>query len=286
MSGPLMSVVVPSFGHAGHIEEALRSVATQEGPSLECIVIDDASRDESAEIVARLFDDPSFADRFEGRLRLEVHASNRGAHAALNRGLELARGEWIALLNSDDAFGSGRLATLLQALTDRGSDLAFSRVVFVDESSRPCPASAESFGLRKHQDVIDRFPTIGFASLRGNAAVSTGNLVFSRKLYESIGPFAPLRYCHDWDFLLRALLKTEPLFVPLPLYRYRLHAANSFRTLEAEADRETEHVLRRYFDALRGGDLENEWAPSPEQWPGYFERFMGRHGFWRYWQEA
>jgi hypothetical protein len=116
--------------------------------------------------------------------------------------------------------------------------------------------------------------------------VSTGNLVFSRKLYESIGPFAPLRYCHDWDFLLRALVETEPLFVPLPLYRYRLHSANSFRTLGAEADRETEQVLRRYFDAMRAGGFENEWAPSPEQWPGYFERFMGMHGFWRYWQDA
>jgi glycosyltransferase involved in cell wall biosynthesis len=283
---PLMSVVVPSFGHAAHVEEALRSVAAQEGPSLECIVIDDASRDESVEIVTRLFDDPSFAERFEGRLRLEVHASNQGAHAALNRGLELARGDWIALLNSDDAFAPGRVGALLEALTGSGSELAFSRVVFVDEHSRLCPSSAESFRLRRHQDVIDRFPTVGFASLRGNAAVSTGNLVFSRRLYGAIGPFAPLRYCHDWDFLLRALVRTEPLYVPRPLYRYRLHATNSFRALEGEADAETEQVLRRYFAALRGGELENESAPSPEGWPGFFERFLGVHGFWRHWQEA
>jgi hypothetical protein len=37
---------------------------------------------------------------------------------------------------------------------------------------------------------------------------------------------------------------------------------------------------------MRAGGFENEWAPSPEQWPGYFERFMGMHGFWRYWQDA
>lgn len=286
MAARLVSVVVPSFEHAAHIEEALRSVAAQAGPPLECIVVDDASRDGSAEIVARLFDDPGFRARFEGRLRTEVHTSNRGAHAALNRGLELARGDWFAVLNSDDAFVPGRLESLLEALAASDSDLAFSRVGFMDERSRPCESSIDSFRLRRHQDVMERFPTIGFAALRGNAALSTGNLIFSRRLYETVGPFAPLRYCHDWDFLLRALVRTEPVYVPRPLYRYRLHPSNSFRALAGEAEMETEKVLRRYFAEVRAGELENERAPSPTGWPGVFERFMSAHGFWRYWQEA
>lgn len=284
MAGRLVSVIVPSFEHAAHIEEALRSVAAQAGPPLECIVVDDASRDESVEIVARLFEESDFTSRFEGRLRIDVQDSNRGAHAALNRGLELARGDWFALLNSDDAFAPGRLEAMLEALVGSGSDLAFSRVVFVDENSRPCRSSTDDFRLRRHQDVMERFPTTGFAALRGNAAVSTGNLVFSRRLYETVGPFAPLRYCHDWDFLLRALVRTEPVYVPRPLYRYRLHSANSFRALAGDAEAETEQVLRRYFAALRAGELENECAPSPAAWPGVFERFMTAHGFWRYWQ--
>jgi glycosyltransferase involved in cell wall biosynthesis len=284
MAGPsLVSVVVPSFEHALHVEEALRSVAAQEGPALELVVVDDASRDETAEVVRRTFADPAFAARFEGRLRIEVHPVNRGAHAALNRGLELARGDGLAILNSDDAYAPGRIAALLGALAESGSELAFSRVAFIDERSLPARASAETWDLRRHQDVIDRFPSVGFACLCGNAALSTGNLLFTRRLFETVGPFEPLRYCHDWDFLLRALVHTEPVFVRRALYRYRLHGSNSFRSLGEVADTETDRVLRRFFTRLREAPPSNELAPSPIGWPGIFERVMTDRGFWRHW---
>ena len=285
MSGDeLVSVVVPAFEHEAHVEEALRSVAAQEGVPLELIVVDDASSDGTVAVVERLFAEPGFAARFAGGLRLEVHPVNRGAHAALNHGLSLARGGLLAILNSDDAWAPGRLAGLRDALARTGAALAFSRVAFVDAASRPAPPSEETFRLRRHQDVIDGAPSVSFACLSGNAALTTGNFFFTRALWEQVGPFAPLRYCHDWDFLLRAVLHTEPVFVRRPLYRYRLHGANSFRALAGVAEAETEAVLRGYFAALRAGPPANPCAPGPATWPGVFERALTRHGFWRHWQ--
>lgn len=281
MAEELVSIVVPSFGHASHLEAALRSVAAQSHPSLELIVVDDASPDASAALAERIFAEPDFAARFDGRTRLIVHESNQGAHAAINRGLGVARGELLTILNSDDAYAPDRIATLVAALRERDTGLAFTRVDYVGEGD--AAFARERFRLRSHQDGIARHASIGFACLCSNVAITTGNLFFTRALWEAVGQFSSLRYCHDWDFLLRAVARTEPLFVDRPLYRYRLHRQNSYKELEGVAEAETQAVLGGYFRAVREGALRNPIAPSPARWPGVFDHVMDRHGFWRHW---
>ena len=116
-----------------------------------------------------------------------------------------------------------------------------------------------------------------------NVALSTGNLVFSRELLDTLGSFAALGYCHDWDFLVRSVAVTEPVFLPQPLYRYRLHGSNSFLDLGGVAEEETRAVLTGYFEDVQAGRVSNPLAPSPSNWPGVFEYVMTQQGFWRYW---
>lgn len=283
MSGaPLVSVVVPSFGHAHLLEDALRSVAAQSHAALELVVVDDASRDGSARVAERILAEPSFAERFAGRARLLVQETNLGAHAAINRGLRAATGDVLAILNSDDEYHPLRVASLVAALQESGASLAMSRVDFIGTPGAP-PSTAERFRLRRHQDGIARHASLGFACLCSNVAISSGNLLFTRALWEAVGDFAALRYCHDWDFLLRALVHAEPILVPRPLYRYRLHGDNSYQGLADVAESETAAVLGRYFGAVRSGAARNPLAPSPGSWPGVFEHVMSRNGFWRHW---
>ncbi len=279
----LVSVVMPVFNHVAFLEESLGSVAAQDHGSLELIVIDDASSDGSVERARSVLQDPGFAARFNGRVQLRVNPTSVGAHAAINQGLSLASGSVLAILNSDDCYAPGRLQQLVAAMRASGSELAFSLVRYVDESSQELGSGPEVSRLRQHQLRIGQFPSVGFACMCSNVAISSGNLVFTRSLHEAVGGFDDLRYCHDWDFLLRAVSLTEPIFVRRPLYHYRLHGANSFRLLDDAAEAETEVVLSRYFAAVRGGRLENRLAPSDAHWPGVFEYVMSQHGFWRYW---
>jgi glycosyltransferase involved in cell wall biosynthesis len=281
-SAELVSVVVPSYGHAAHLEEALRSIAAQSHPALELIVVDDASHDGSRVVAERVLGDPAFVARFDGGVRLVVHAANRGAHAALNTGLGLATGAYLTILNADDAYEPGRISALVSALADADRALAFSRVAFRSDL-RGAFADAEHFRLRRHQDGIPRHPSLGFACLCSNVALTTGNLFFTRRLWDQIGAFSELRYCHDWDWLLRALAMEEPVWVGEPLYRYRIHGGNSYLGLADVAEAETAIVLGRYFETVRNGTLRNSLAPSPEHWPGVFEHVMSAHGFWRHW---
>lgn len=281
----LVSVIVPSFNHVGDLAEALESVAAQTYHDVELIVVDDASTDGSAAVARELLDGKVFRKRFHGRVRLEVNAENQGAHAAINRGLALASGEWLTILNSDDCYPPQRIEVLLAALREQRGAIAFTEVEFIGTDSRPVdPRHVDAFRLRGHQERIDRFPSVGFACMCSNVALTTGNLLFSRALWLRNGEFAALRYCHDWDFLLRAVEHTEPIFVRRALYRYRLHERNAFRQLGAVAEEETRVVLTRYFEAAGGGRAENELAPSEVNWPGVFEYVMDRHGFWQYWR--
>jgi glycosyltransferase involved in cell wall biosynthesis len=283
VSEPLVSVVVPCFQHAEHVEEALRSVTSQRGVALELVVVDDASRDDTVAVVERVLAEPAFAARFEGRARLLVHERNLGAHAAINRGLRECHGDYVTILNDDDAFGPGRLATLVGALRDAGSALAMSRIESFGAGTGDEDRLRAGFRLRAHQDGAAAFPSLGFACMASNVAISSGNLLFTRALLDAVGDFDDLRYCHDWGFLLRAVLETEPVLVPEPLYRYRLHDSNAHRGLESVAVAETDFVLRRFFERIRGGRSGNPLVPSPQQWPGVFEYWMDRLGFWRYW---
>ena len=175
-SAPLASVVVPSFNHARYLEDALRSVAAQNHEALELIVVDDASSDASVQVARAVLEEPSVRDRFAGRVQLLTSPTTRGAHAAINRGLEAAGGAILTVLNSDDRYAPDRIRELAAALRQTGSMLAFSRVEYIDESSQPLPASGDVFRLRRHQAGIDRAPSVGFACMCSNVAISSDRL--------------------------------------------------------------------------------------------------------------
>jgi len=98
---PRVTVFVPVYNRASVLRQALESVLSQRYADFELLLIDDGSSDESVE-VARSLRDP--------RIRIEVHARNQGIPATRNHGLALARGEYLAMADSDDVSHPQRLA--------------------------------------------------------------------------------------------------------------------------------------------------------------------------------
>ena len=216
---PKVSVVIPSYQHAAYIRGAVESVLNQTFSDWELIIIDDASKDQSFEILS-VFSDP--------RIRLYRHEVTEGAHKTLNEALDLARGEFIAILNSDDLYQEDRLQTLMATAlkTQRPDIFIFTDVAFMDGEGHPSEDHPRSLHyLRLIKEARGRSLKEGF--LQGNLTVTTSNFFFSRSLFEKVGLFDDLRYTHDWDWALRALRYVQPDWIHEPLLRYRVHGTNT-----------------------------------------------------------
>jgi glycosyltransferase involved in cell wall biosynthesis len=268
-----ISVVLPCFNHEAFVGQALRSVFAQGVPDLELVVVDDGSSDGSRAEIQRVLADA-------GKVRVVYHEQeNAGSHAALARGIELASGDVIALLNSDDYFAPTRLARVLER-TRPGSDfLVFTGVSFVNaEGGGVAPRSdlPRWYQLALRQSA--HCPTVGYALLCNNIAVTSGNLVFSRGLYEQVGGFGNYRFCTDWDFLLRCTRHVEPTFVPDVLHNYRLHQSNTIDAAGSHAvDEEYGRFVSAYLQSCAEQRPANLLAPCRTNWPYYFPYFTRTH---------
>lgn len=246
---PLVSVIVPAYNHAAFIGAAIESVLSQTLDDFELIVIDDASEDTTADIVAG-FDDP--------RLALRRHEHNRGPAQTLNEGITLARGEYLAILNSDDRYQPTRLAECLEFLRNRGGLLMGSNLELINASGVPIKDPAFWWN-QWYQDLIQLYHSsddLGTTLITGNLFISTSNFVLHRGLIERIGLFSDLRYVQDYEYLMRCLIEIPDAihWIDRPLLQYRLHESNTILEDAIPPVRQTIGMLARYAPDLIQGD--------------------------------
>ncbi len=129
MTSPTVAVLIACWNAEDSIERAIHSCFEDTSLDVECVVVDDASTDRTAELVAAM------AER-DPRIRFARQATNQGVSAARNRGLELLRGEWISLLDADDRFVGGGLAALVRAGEERAARAVVGQQVWTDGRRR------------------------------------------------------------------------------------------------------------------------------------------------------
>ena len=120
-----ISVVIAAYRAAAFIEKAVASALVQRGVAVEVIVVDDASDDDTAEVLTRLCQkDP--------RIRLLSNPRNTGPAGARNLGLDHAAGDWIAVLDADDRFAPDRLACMVDKALKFDADIVIDDFISVD----------------------------------------------------------------------------------------------------------------------------------------------------------
>lgn len=277
MASPLISVIIPAYNHENYVAEAVHSVLQQDNVTLEVIAIDDGSTDGTLAVLSTI-EDP----------RLHVHhQANQGSQHTINRGLELASGDYLTILNSDDRFHPRRLVRLLEVNQTGGGDLILSDLRLIDAAGAPV-TDPTHWWRRWHADLKARYLAEGDparALLTGNWAITTSNFFMTRAAYARLGGLRPFRYVLDYEYLLRAAttpgLKLEFL-LDEPLLDYRLHGANAILEHPLRANLETDFLLRQYLPRILGEEL----APGLN----YLNRIkrhivkLDREGWRRRWQ--
>ncbi|WP_191966506.1 glycosyltransferase [Cellvibrio sp. KY-YJ-3] len=206
----LVSVLIPLFNRAKYIQEAINSALSQEYDNLEIIVVDDGSTDGGDKLVEAFFD--------TGRVQLFRHAggANRGQSISLNVALSKARGEYIAVLDSDDIFLPNKLKDqvgFLQANPDVG--LVYGMGFGVDAAGK----QIYNILSEKHTETNDPNRIL----LDCYFHLPVGSLV-RKSVYDQVGGFdESLRAGQDHDMQVRMAEVTRFGFLPVRVYCYRRH---------------------------------------------------------------
>ncbi len=227
--GPRVSVIMANWRGEPYLAQAIASVLAQRMGDLELLVADDASDDRSLEIAQA-------AAAADGRVRVLPAAANGGPAAARNRALAAARGEWVAVVDSDDLLHPRRLGILLDAADRLGADMVADDMAFFGEG--PGTAGRTLLGpldLRAPRMVDPAF------FVRSNDANDLPALGYLKPLIRraAIGDLRydpAVRVGEDYDLYLRLLLRGARLaLVPLPLYLYRRHGTSLSHRLSVAA---------------------------------------------------
>jgi len=208
---PLVSTIIPCYTNQSFIENAIASTINQTYNNIEIIVIDDGSTDGSLEIIKQ----------FGDKIYWET-GKNRGAPLARNRGIELAKGEYIKFLDADDVLLPDCLekqVTQASKLLSDSKSIVYGDAIWVDQYNQPIPG----YPLRPRQPDEDNI-----AHILANSPLTSCPL-HKREYLLEIGGFDPLLpRGQEYDLHLRLVLAgVEFVYYPGSVYQYREYVDNA-----------------------------------------------------------
>jgi len=237
-----VSVVIPAYNHERFIGPAIESVLQQSMQDFELIIVDDGSTDNTAAVIH------SYKDK---RLRY-FHQENQDAFNTINRGISLATGEFIAILNSDDIYTLDRLQRMLDAQESTGAVCLITDVIPVSDEGKEFtdPAFGWNIWHQKNRNFYDTCGDLYTAFLKGNFMVTTSNLFMATEAARKVGKFCSLRYLHDYDFIFRMMLKFPKGVYYLQdekLLYYRIHDGNTLGEAAITGREQDKELIRKYM---------------------------------------
>jgi len=223
---PLVSVVIPAYGHRDLIVRTLESVFAQTFTDYEVIVINDGSPDDTEAALQ-----PYISQR---KIRY-LAQKNAGVAAARNHGISLAQGEFIALLDDDDLWPPDKLATqVVQLQANPKAVMVYGSIEVIDAGGAPLVLT-DALGnpRRLNCDGADNPGPSGsvYAEFaQDNWIISPGQTVIRHSALKELGgaPFdTQIWGADDWDLWLRLCEIGELLYFPKTALQYRYHADNA-----------------------------------------------------------
>lgn len=209
-----VSVILPVFNGERFIKQAIQSVLQQTFIDFELIIIDDASTDNTQEVIRQFKD---------SRIRLISHKENKGVCAARNTGLEMARGNWLAPIDTDDVWHKERLARLLEIADKRPNIFIGSNIMlcFSGKNNELVPWKTLYEQQRLNRDYLFEPNT---AEIIKYALANTWPIFPLEVMQKFNCKFRTEFRGHDWLMLILDLLHLglKYIIVKEPLYFYRI----------------------------------------------------------------
>jgi glycosyltransferase involved in cell wall biosynthesis len=237
---PVVTAIIPAFNAAAHVARAVSCALASRGVDLEVLVVDDQSTDDTWQVL----------ESFGNAIR-KVRQPKGGPYRARNLGARMARGEWLAFLDSDDEWAPDKIARQL-AVADAETDLVYTDRLNIGEAGRVPGRFSDGCTLFEG-DIFEPL-------LLGNF-VTLSSVLMRKSSFDRLGGFSEERMgVQDWDLWLRLAAAggvVKVLREPVTSYRYH-HDQMSLNHDARAADRLA--VVRRALMTPRGRQVSRRVA--------------------------
>ena len=225
-----ISIITPSYNQGRFIERTILSVLNQKGDfELEYIIVDGASTDNTIDIIKR----------YQDRLRW-VSEKDRGQSDALNKGFNMASGELLGWLNSDDTYEENALREVTKRFKENRFKWCFGNARNINEDDQ------EIRRLIAWYKIVES-KRYSYRRLLSKDFISQPAVFFTKDLYGDIGPlYIDCRYSMDYDYWLRIGKRYEPLYINKFLANFRWQAESKNSENFEEASYEAYLNAKRY----------------------------------------
>jgi glycosyltransferase involved in cell wall biosynthesis len=231
MSNPTVSVIIPTHNRAHLITKAIKSVLNQTYQEFELIVVDDASTDNTEEVVK------SFSDN---RIRYIPQKTNLGGSAARNTGIKAAKGEYIGFLDDDDEWLTEKLQKQINKFQKLPDDfgLVYTGQVVVSEKRRESLYS-----------LIPKLRGNVYNNLLGSCILGSATPIVKKRCFKKAGFFdETLPSCQDWDMWIRISKYYKFDYVPNILAKQYSHGNQISLTLEKKIIGREKLLKKHWFE--------------------------------------
>lgn len=247
---PLVTIITPSYNQGRFIEETILSVLTQDYPSIEYIIVDGGSTDETLAILGK----------YCNRIRL-YSEEDLGQSNAINKGLRVAKGEILAYLNSDDTYLPGAIRRAVHYFTVDNPDSHF--------------VYGEGYHITEKGTIIDRYPTepFDFQHLAETCFICQPTTFWKRDVIEKIGLFDEnLHYVMDYDYWIRVAKQYGNLgYINEYLANSRFYRETKTMSKRFEVLEEILKVIRKHYGK---GNVPSTWIFAYAHY--YMDRLLSR----------
>ncbi len=206
-----ISIIIPAYNASKFITETIDSVMNQSFINWELLIIDDGSKDNTAEIAQK------YAER-DNRINVFKQV-NSGVSVARNKGLENSTGNYICFLDADDVLNPDNLEIKLNSLVQNNWDTVYSACELIDQESRSLNKTITGYSAPSIKDILE---------LKGNYITAPSGFLYKKTIFETTGGFEPkLSNNADQELFVRILHNNFKIgYIPQPLWKYRIHNSN------------------------------------------------------------
>ncbi len=232
----MISIITTSYNYENYIAEMIKSVLNQTYIDWELIIVDDASCDNSVEVIKSFCGDK--------RIKLICHDKNKGLVQAVKTGLKYANGEWIAFLESDDLWVENALETRINAIKNNPN----IGIIFndVDEFGEENSVLAVKNNLDKVRQKLANiaFPRNIFYDINiDNLLLTFSAVMIKREILEKYPLDTPIDALLDWWVFIHVAYKNDAFYINEKLTKWRQHKnsylfrrkKNKFKSVNLEA---------------------------------------------------